>query len=209
MRDNDEIIRRLFKILCSYKEQPTALHDFLKVVMPAGLKPQREKLFEHNDIVTNAIFVSDGHVAVYGFDGQGDRQLLSLLGKDSIIAGKSFMEQSPSEFELVALPGAYLATISHDHMDYIYANFPDAEELARLIMAANQEKAEKRLHLLKRDAETVILDFYRTNPEFLKTNLLLDIDLASYLLISEKTLRNVRMKLFRDGRLQSADLSNG
>nr|WP_162988793.1 hypothetical protein [Pedobacter schmidteae] len=201
MRKNDEVIRRLFKLLCGYKQQSPALREYLSDVMQAGMKIRRTVLVEHQSVMSNSIFVSDGYIAIYGFDAFGHRQVLSIIGKDSIIASKSFMEQSCSEFEYVALPGAYLATISFPHLTYIFEHFEGTEELARMIIANNAEREQKRLHSLRHDAETVILEFYNVYPEFLKSNMMFDSDLASYLLISEKTLRNVRMKLFKEGKL--------
>lgn len=201
MNDQSELIRVLFKILCSYKKQPLALQDYLASVMTGKLYPVRELLYAYDRTVTDALFVADGYVVRYGFDKMGDKQVLNIFGKGSIVAGKSFMEQKPSRSELVALAGAYLMKVSAVHMYEVYQKFTDAEELARLIMADMYEKEQERLHLLRRDADTVVLDFYTRFPEFLMENLLSDGDIASYLLIGESTFRGARMRLLRDGKL--------
>ncbi|TKC04223.1 Crp/Fnr family transcriptional regulator [Pedobacter frigoris] len=201
MREHKEIIRKLFKILCSYKEQPLELEARLNEVMTGKFYPVREPLYEKDDTVTDALFVAVGYVVLYGFDALGDRQVLNIYVQDTIVAGKSFTEQKPSKFELVALAGAYVMKIGADHMTEVYADFSDAEELARLIMADMAEKDLDRLHLLKRDAETVVLDFYTRFPEFFMDNLMTDADIASYLLISESTLRNTRAKLIKEDKL--------
>jgi len=202
MSKHEEIINRLFKILCSFKRQPLALRDYLDEHMTGKFYPDREVIYDRDSTVKEAIFVSDGYVACYGFDENGDRQVVSIHGKDTIIAGKSFMSQQPSAFEWVCLSGAYVLKISASHMEEVYARFEDAEELARLVMADGSEKELARLQLLKRDAETVVLDFYNNHPEFkVPGSLMIDADIASYLLISESTLRNTRAKLIRDGKL--------
>ncbi|EHQ26182.1 Crp/Fnr family transcriptional regulator [Mucilaginibacter paludis] len=203
MRNHEEIIKRLFKLLCSYKIQPEALREFLQAVMTGRLYPEREILYEHNSTVTDAIFVSDGFVACYGFGENGDRQVAGIYGKDSIIASKSFTSEQPSAYEWVALPGAYLMKIGYNHMKTVYATFPDAEELARLVMADAADKDLQRVHLLKRDAESLVYEFYKKDfPEFyLPGGLMVDSDVASYLLISESTLRNTRAKLTKEDKL--------
>lgn len=203
MRDNSEIINRLFKILCSYKQQPIELKDFLQSGMKGQYYPEREVLYREDSIVTDAIFVSSGFVACYGFDANGDRQVVSIYGKDSIIAGKSFTSGQPSSYEWTALAGAYLMKVGRSQMEEVYSRFPDSEELARLVMADVADRELERLRMLKRDAESVIYDFYKKDfGEFYPPGkLMVDADVASFLLLSESTLRNVRARLVRGNRL--------
>jgi len=165
--------------------------------------PDREIIYHKNYTVKDALFVSDGFVACYSFDDNGNRQVIGLYGKDTIIAGNSFMSQQASEFDWIALPGTYLMKISYRVMDEVYTSFPDAEELARLIIAVMAEKELKRLTLLKEDAATVVLNFYQNHHQFSTPGALMsDGDVASYLLIKLSTLRNTRVKLLKDGKLK-------
>ena len=127
--------------------------------------------------------------------------MLGIQGSGRILLSKSFTRQSSSDLELVALAGTYLLLLSHSDVLQIFRRFDGTETVARIIMADYAEAEQLRLLLMKERAEKVILSFYREYPEFLKGGLLLDIDIASYLLIGEQTLRNVRMKLIREGRL--------
>jgi len=202
MRNHEEIIKRLFKILCRYKEQPVALMEFLLKEMTGKYYPDRYSMYHKGDTVREAFYVSDGYVACLGFDDLGDKQVISIIGKDSIIAGKSFTAQEPSAYEWVCLPGVYVMRVSYVSMKEVYEKFPDAEELARLIMADISDKELERLKLLKRDAETLVYTFYVNHREFLDNpGMMADRELCTYLLISESTLRNVRQKLFKDGKL--------
>jgi CRP-like cAMP-binding protein len=202
MRDHSVIVRRIFKILCAYKPQPEGLYERLLEVMTGQFYPSREVLFDRGEVVTDAIFVSSGYVARILYDEGSDPQVVNIFGEDDIIAGKSFTEQKPSsEFALVALPGTYLMRISAVDIMLVYEEFDSAEELARLVMADMSERELVRFRLLKRDSETVISAFYQDFPSFLKESMMTDSDIASYLLISESTLRNVRAKLIRENRL--------
>lgn len=65
-------------------------------------------------------------------------------------------------------------------------------------MADTNRKELEWVRLLTRDAEKVVFDFYKDFPEFLPPGgLMIDADIASYLMIGVSTLRNVRAKLFR------------
>lgn len=203
-KDNSETVRRLFGILCNYKPQSEQLNDFLMEKVWSKYFPVREILFEHHSVVGNAIFISSGYLAVYGFNVFGDRQLLAILGSGSIALGKSFTFQFASDLEVVALSGTYLLLLSHRDMVSAFGLFEGTETLVRMIMADNAEKEHGRLIDLKQSADDLILAFYKAYPDFLHSGLLLDVDLASYLLIGEQTLRNVRMKLIRDGKLRSS-----
>jgi CRP-like cAMP-binding protein len=202
IRDNEEIVKRLFKLLCSFKMQPQELYEYLRKTMSGRFYPNREILYRSGEIVKNAFYVSDGYVACYSYDDDFNRQVVGLYGKDSIVAGKSFMSQQASVFEWVALPGAYLMKISHRSMEEVYDSFPESEELARLIIAGMSEKQLERLTMLKAGAEAVVQNFYDQHPDFrVPGTMFTDADLASYLLIAESTLRNVRVKLAKEGKL--------
>jgi len=202
MRDHSEIVRRIFKILCAYKPQPEGLYERLLEVMTGQFYPSREVLFDRGEVVTDAIFVSSGYVSRVLYDEGLEPQVVNIFREGDIIAGKSFTEQKPSpEVALVALPGTYIMRISAEAILGVYEEFDTSEELARLVMADMSEREPARLRLLKRDSETVILSFYQEFPTFLKESMMTDSDVASYLLISESTLRNVRAKLIRENRL--------
>lgn len=201
MKDNREPVRKLFAILCSYKIQPEALHLYLLETVRSRFFPAKDVLYDHQRVVRDAVFVYSGFLLIYGFDDLGDRQLLGIQGSGQILLSKSFTRQSSSDLELVALAGTYLLLMSHADVLQVFQRFSGTEAVARMIMADYAEAQQLRLLLLKERAEKVILSFYQDHPEFLSGGLLLDLDIASYLLIGEQTLRNMRMKLIRQGRL--------
>ncbi|MBD1366583.1 hypothetical protein IDJ77_22405 [Mucilaginibacter sp. ZT4R22] len=201
MREHEAIINKVFRILCSYKPQPEALRDHLTQVLDGRFYPDRKILFERGSIVKDVLFVSDGYVACYGFSDAGDRQVLSIAAKNTIVSGKSFTTQTPSTFEWVCLPGTYLMAIGYEALQDTHARFPGTEELSRIVIAeAAERELLERLSLYK-DAEMVVKNFYNSFKEFkIPGRMMLDVDIASYLLIGESTLRNVRGKLIKDGR---------
>ncbi|TCD28624.1 Crp/Fnr family transcriptional regulator [Pedobacter psychrodurus] len=201
MMDNSEPVRRFFRFLSSYRNLPEELHGYLLDNMRGKFYPAREILFEHGDIVKDAVFIFSGYVCAYGFNEWGGRQLISIHPGGAFIAARSFLLQSPSDLELVALAGAYLILIGHKEVMEIFERFEGTRELAVGIIADFAEKEQMRLLLLSKEASAVVLEFYRSHPEILGSGLLLDADLASYMLIGEQTLRNVRMKLIKQGKL--------
>lgn len=193
----DASINELFIRLCTYKPQPLELREYLREFMSKRELVERETLFKKNQPVTEALYVASGFVCCSGHD-----VVLGLSGKGSILADYSFTSGQPSEYELTALPGAYVLGVSFEHMGVIYERFPSTEELARLVMADVTRMERERILSLKREAELVVLDFYLDYPEFLKTDLMSDAEIASYLLIAESTLRNVRAKLIREEKFK-------
>ncbi|MBB5441309.1 hypothetical protein HDC92_005016 [Pedobacter sp. AK017] len=198
MNEYDECVNKLYKDLCEYKPQPLELREYLRENMSNKELIDRDFLFRKNRPITDALYVGRGFVATYGSSALGDNQVLSIAKKHAILADFSFTAQEPSDYDLVGLAGSYVLGISFAHMGVIYEKFPSTQDLSRLIMADTNRKELERVRLLTRDAEKVVYDFYMEFPEFLPAGgLMIDADIASYLLIGESTLRNVRAKLFK------------
>jgi len=200
MKDIQEPVRRFYKLLCTYKNQPEELHAFLLENMRASFFASRKVLFPYRSVISDLAFVSSGFLLAYGFNSRGHRQLLQVLPAGSILLSRSFIHQSPTAVEVIALPGTYVILLDHAEMMYALRYFEDAGLLAMLIISDYSQREHVRLLGLSEKADKVILDFYAAYPEFLSQRLLLDLDISSYLLIGEQTLRNVRMKLYREGR---------
>jgi CRP-like cAMP-binding protein len=197
MNEYDECVNELYKDLCGYKVQPLELREYLRENMSVRDLSERDFLFRKKRPITDALYVGRGFVATYGSSTLGDNQLLSIAKKRSILADFSFTSQEPSDYDLVGLSGSYVLGISFAHMEIIYERFPSTQDLSRLIMADTNRKEMERVRLLTRGAEKVVYDFYKEFPEFLPAGgLMIDADVASNLMISESTLRNVRAKLF-------------
>jgi len=201
MRDIREPVRRFYKLLCTYKNQPEELYAFLLENMRAVYFARREILYPYRSVISDAVFVSSGFLLAYGFNSRGHRQLLQVLPAGSILLSKSFIHQSPTSVEVIALADTYVIFLNHADWIFALRYFEDAELLAMLIISDYSQREQLRLLGLSEKADKVIQDFYSAYPEFLAHGFLLDLDISSYLLIGEQTLRNVRMKLFREGRL--------
>ena len=201
MRDHEAIINKIFKLLCGFKPQPEALREHLRGVLTGKFYPHRKVLFKSGTVVKDLLFVSDGFVVCYGFNDLGDGQVVGIAARNSIVFGRSFTTQSPSIFEWVCLPGTYLLSMDSETLLDTYARFPGTEELARIVLADAVEKELLTRISLNRDAELVVESFYHRFREFkFSGRMLVDADIASYLMIAESTLRNVRAKLSREGR---------
>jgi hypothetical protein len=201
---NNPIVRRIFKILCKYRMQDESLGNFLARTMTGKYYPELLVVFKRFDTDTDALFVSAGCMACYGFDQYGDPYLLGLYGENSIISTRSFHAQEPSDFEWVALPGTYLYKVSTDAMTVIYKDFSTTQELARIILAEATERELLRLIGLRRKAFEVVRDFYTEYPEWLQQGEpLLFEDIAGYLLMAPDTFRKARMKLIKSEGLNN------
>ena len=201
MRDISEPVRKFFTMLCSYRSLTEEFHAFLLERMDARYFAHREILFDYQQVVSDAVFVSSGYLLVYGFNATGDRQLLAIYPAGSIYISKSFIHQLPSDLEKVVSKDSYMLSLSYQDLSIAFARFAETDSLVRLIIADYAHRQQQRMLLLKESAEQVIQDFYKAYPEFLRNGLLVDADIASYLLIGDQTLRNVRMRLIREGKL--------
>jgi CRP-like cAMP-binding protein len=168
-----------------------------------------ELLFTAEKVITKSYYVSFGYIIVYTITEQGVKQVLRIYGKDSIVSSKSFDKQAPSGFYLWASPGAYLLSISYKDMLFVYQEFAETQELARLIWGDWNEREFARITQLNQEALPLVEQFYTQYEDFLKSKKLLsDADIASYLLISVSSLRSARTFLFEAGRLKKPNVGN-
>jgi CRP-like cAMP-binding protein len=196
MKKHQPILSQLFKELDSFKPQPQAYYDHLADIMEPQYFPDDRVLFEKGDIVKRGYFLASGFAIAYYYNDQGERQVIRIYEKNDFIKGKSFIDQNPSEEYLMICADSYVLSITHTEMEAIYVRFPSVSELSRLILANREAKELAHKQMLSLEGFPMVEQFYRTYPGLSEPGkILVDADISSYLLISERTLRACRAKL--------------
>nr|WP_068890377.1 cyclic nucleotide-binding domain-containing protein [Pedobacter panaciterrae] len=204
MNSIDIILQRMFGIMNSIKAQNPKLYEHLGQVMKfqGTYYVGNTVLYNVGDPVDRAFFVSEGFVTRSSKSKQGLQQVLSIFEENEIKAGPDFMQQTPSEFLIEATSGTFVAYITHEQMKTVYSLFPEAHELASLIISQHNRKEARLRKLLLLKGVNLVEAFYKRYPKLIEPgSVLIDEKIASYLKISISLLREHRSDLFATGRL--------
>ena len=106
-----------------------------------------------------------------------------------------------SRYYVSAVKDTYLIAVTAGQMQAAYDTIPETEELARLVLASFEEKELKRDEMIRKGGEESVLHFYTMHPDLLHSKIITLEDIASYLLMTRKTLSLVKMKLIDKGVL--------
>ncbi|WP_316789654.1 Crp/Fnr family transcriptional regulator [Pedobacter frigoris] len=206
---NRKIFEKLIKLLRSINPKvplPEGFDEFLFLRMRGvTMDHKRETFLEHEgDKPGNAYYVVSGLVLVYGYvDGIPFTE--SIYRENTIVALREFMEHDDATHTVVATKGTLVVRISAEAMDEIYRAWPPMEAFAMLTaMKYLEMKKDRRNSLLALLEEERVLEFYTAFAGLLppKKSAIKDEDIASYLAMKLKKLRDVRYKLKTGGLLQ-------
>jgi len=203
MRDITLILKHMFEIMDAIKKQRPKLYDLLQDLMrnQGSYYSEDTVLYHIGDAVDKAFFISEGFITRSSVVGK-KKAVLSIFEKDEIKAGPDFMEQKPAEFLIEATAGTYVAYITHKQMKKVYGKFPEAHELASLIVSKhNRKEAQIRKMLLLKGIDLVEAFYLRFPLMTEPGSVLKDAKIASFLRISVSLLREYRSELFASGRL--------
>ncbi|NRF37591.1 Crp/Fnr family transcriptional regulator [Pedobacter foliorum] len=212
MNSIDIILQRMFGIMDSIKAQNPKLYEHLRQVMKyQGIYyPSGAILFHIGDRVDRAFFISEGFITRSSKNKQGTQQVLSIFEADEIKAGPDFMQQTPSEFLIEAISGTFLAYITHEQLKVVYSLFPEAHELASLIISQHNRKEARLRKLLLIKGIDLVESFYKRYPKLIEPgSVLTDKKIASFLKISISLLREHRSELFATRKLIKPTNKNG
>ncbi|HZY35952.1 MAG TPA: cyclic nucleotide-binding domain-containing protein [Mucilaginibacter sp.] len=196
-KKHQEILNRLYKTLDSYKKQSPAYYEYLGEIMKPQYFAKDEVLYEQGQVIKKAYFLSSGFMMANHYtEKEGDKHVVNIFSRDEIISGKSFTEQTPSDYELVACKGTYVLHLTYEEVNTIYSKFPDTQEQAMIILADKEKKELETKRMLGLERMDMVAEFYKRHPELLKAGKIIkDSDIASFLLIGQSTLRGLRAKL--------------
>jgi len=200
--DISEILKKLFEYLTANGWQEPKMYDLLTGFMKGKYYPEDEILFEKGDIIDQTYFVSSGFFTFSVYNSKGDKQVTEIAREGEIIATPSFTKQSPSIHDLNVIAGSYAIYLSHSEMEEVYRQYPKAHDLAKNIMASWQEKEQQTKQMLAKRGIDRVLEFYTIYPELLEPGAIMrDAEIASYLLLAERSLGALRTRLFNSGKL--------
>jgi CRP-like cAMP-binding protein len=198
MLSKTESFKSLIKILNVFLTLHPRLEPYLAANMKGQYYPKRKILFEPGDTANQALFVGKGFVMAYYFTLGGDKRVMHLHVRDSIIASESFMNQRPMSYYLEAAADSFLLSITAAQMEVIYKTIPFAEELSRKVIIAQELKELVKDELLGLPGPEKVLAFYSKHPCMLPSRgLITDLEVASYLHMSISHLRNIRADLIK------------
>ncbi|MFD2871930.1 Crp/Fnr family transcriptional regulator [Mucilaginibacter ximonensis] len=196
MKKHQPILDQLFKVLDGFKPQPQAYYDHLAEVLHPQYFPDDQVLFEQGDTVQHGYFLASGFAISYYYNDQGEKQVIRIYQQNEIIKGKSFTQQSPSAEYLMICADSYVLSVSHQDMETIYERFPSVAELSRIVLAHREVRELEHKQLLAKETLLMVEAFYKAYPGLSDPGkVLVDADIASYLLISGRTLRASRAQL--------------
>ncbi len=197
---NKHVFARLIAMLTKVKPLHPLLEPYLwKNMVPLFCK-KNTPLHEQDDVIDKAYFIGRGYILIYYIE-DGKKHVLRICGPDEIIAGKSFMNGVESRYYVSAVKDTYLIAVTAGQMQAAYETIPETEELARLVLASFEEKELKRDEMIRKGGEESVLHFYTMHPDLLHSKIITLEDIASYLLMTPRTLSTVKQKLIQKSLL--------
>ncbi|EHQ26447.1 Crp/Fnr family transcriptional regulator [Mucilaginibacter paludis] len=203
MKKHHPILNRLYKLYDTYKPQSAATYAYLDEVIGAKFYPEDEILYVPGEIIDQIFFLASGNMVAYNFTDSGDKQVLQIYRENEHVAGQSFTRQIPSTYYLMVCAGSYTLQMTRDQLDDVYRKFPETQELGRIRLSTAEEKEVRHKQLLFLPGIQMVETFYKEYPELIEPGKVLrDRDIASYLLLAEGSLRDLRNRLLREGLLK-------
>ncbi|RKR80592.1 CRP-like cAMP-binding protein [Mucilaginibacter gracilis] len=203
MKKHHPILNRLYKLYDTYKPQSAATYAYLDEVIGAKFYPEDEILYVPGEIIDQIFFLASGNMVAYNFTDSGDKQVLQIYRENEHVAGQSFTRQIPSTYYLMVCAGSYALHMTRNQLDDVYRKFPETQELGRIRLSMAEEKEVRHKQLLFLPGIQMVETFYKEYPELIEPGKVLrDRDIASYLLLAEGTLRDLRNRLLREGLLK-------
>ncbi|MEJ2880432.1 hypothetical protein [Pedobacter sp. GR22-6] len=203
MHNIENILKQLFKIMDRIKPQKPEFYEHLLQVMKYQGQYYAEDtvIYQIGEQVTRAMFISEGFIT-RSSQIRKKKVLLNIYEKNEIKAGPDFMFNNKSEFLIEATAGTYIAFITYEQLKEVYQRFPEAQELATLIVSIHNLKDARIRGMLQNKGRDLVYQFYKSYPDMTEPGaVLLDGMIASFLRISERTLREHRAAHFASGRL--------
>jgi CRP-like cAMP-binding protein len=206
MKKFHPVLQRLYRLYDTYKPQSLATYAYLDDLIEAKYYPEDKILYAPGDIIDLIFFLASGNMVAYNYTASGDKQILQIYRENEHVAGQSFTQQTPATYYLMVCAGSYALHMTWDQLDDVYQKFPDTQELGRIRLSKAEAKDLRHKQLLFLPGIQMVEAFYKEYPELIEPGKVLrDRDIASYLMLAEGTLRDLRNRLLREGRLKIPD----
>lgn len=203
MKKHQPVLLRLYKLLDSYKPQNAKTYTHLGHVLEGEFYPQDKVLYGPGEIIDQIFFLASGNMVAYSFTEAGEKQILQIYRENEHVAGQSFTRHVPTTYYLMVCAGSYALRMTRNQLNELYQKFPETQELGRIRLSLLEAKELRHKQLLFLPGIQMVEAFYKEYPELIEPGKVLrDRDIASYLLLAEGTLRDLRNRLIREGRLK-------
>ncbi|HEY9486992.1 MAG TPA: hypothetical protein VIQ51_01595 [Chryseosolibacter sp.] len=181
----------LFNLLGTFHPLSDGLKGFLRENLTAVSFPNRHILLEVPKVASHIYYLKDGFAMSYTFNREGKITENFWKADQIIVAFESFIYQRPS-YEVIQLVGpGDLLCLSYEKMQEMYAKFPEANVIGRLLMTQYYARLRKRLRMLKHadhlNQYQKLLTYY-PNIERVVTQR----SIATYLGITPQTLARIK-----------------
>lgn len=168
--------------------------DFALISAAAVYKSVRKKelLLQAGEVCRFKIFISQGFLRTFRFDGEGNEHILQFSsGQSWTTEGESYSNQSPSAYYIEALEDSELLMWTKDSFDQLLAAIPALKAFSEQLIFNNLHTSRNRLYkAISASPEEKYEDFVQTYPGILQRVPLRMV--ASYLGVSLKTLTRIR-----------------
>lgn len=139
--------------LLTYLQAIQPLSTELIKAIQSGLErhilPERHLLLQSGRVARQIYFIEQG--LVHGFSVCQDRKVSSWFMKegDFIISVVSFITQTPSTENMETLEPSIVQSLSYDHLQQLYCQFPEFNRIGRLLTEKYYVLSEQRAHSLR------------------------------------------------------------
>ncbi len=139
-------------------------------------------------------FVRSGILEITLKSNETEKILDFFFAGDMLTALTSFLQQQPSDVEIVALTDCELEKITHTDLQKAYVHSADANTFGRLMIEqAYLKKAKREKDLLAKTAEERYAEMLHTHKQYI-TEIPVN-KIARYLGIQPESLSRIRRKL--------------
>jgi CRP-like cAMP-binding protein len=154
--------------------------------------------FIHANTIQKEIgFIYSGLIRAFYIDQNGNEISVNFFRENRYATHyPAFITQTPSKYYFQCIEPTTIVTVSYNHIQKGYEQFPIFERYGRLIAEEVLKMQQKRIEgFLFENAETRYLEFVKENPDLFNRVSLSH--LASFLGIERQSLTRIRKKLIQ------------
>ncbi|WP_298533342.1 Crp/Fnr family transcriptional regulator [uncultured Algibacter sp.] len=173
----------------SYKSYDDLPYSVIKVHFKKG-----EVITDYNDIEPVVYFINEGIVELDIKSYMTEKVIDFFFENEMVAALTSFLTQTPSDVQVIALTDCELEMISFEALKNAYNKSFEANKLGRIVIEqAYIRKAKREKDFLSKTAEERYEDMFSTHAKYL-SNIPVN-KIAKYLGIHPESLSRIRKKL--------------
>lgn len=181
----------LFNLLGTFHPLSDELQSFLRENLTAVSFPNRHILLEVPKVSSHIYYLKDGFAQSYTFNREGKITENFWKPGQIIVAFESFVFQRPSYEVIQLVAPSDLLCLSYEKMQDMYAKFPEANLIGRLLISHHYARLRKRLRVFKQgnhlDQYERLLQYYPKIERIVTQRAI-----ATYLGITPQTLARIK-----------------